>query len=274
MRTLAAACIQMCSSDTVADNIQAAAALITEAAQRGASLIVTPEMTSLMDRRPNAVLAKACTEEHDAALAAFQVLAAALGIHLLIGSLPIKIAPDRCVNRSYCIDKQGAIIARYDKLHLFDVQLSDGQIYHESALYQAGNSAVLAAVEDYTLGLSICYDLRFPALYRELACAGADILTVPAAFTQVTGQAHWHVLLRARAIETGCFVLAAAQGGQHADGRETYGHSLIVDPWGTVLAEAAGAEPGIITASLNLARVAEVRQQIPALQHGRFLSRL
>ena len=202
------------------------------------------------------------------ALAHFRALAEELGAWLLLGSLAITAGPGKIFNRSYLVTAQGAIAAHYDKLHLFDVDLADGESYRESALIEPGGAAVLAATPWATLGLTVCYDLRFAQLYRSLAQAGAEVLTVPAAFTKTSGQAHWHVLLRARAIETGCFVLAPCQCGDHGGGRETYGHSLIVDPWGRVLAE-GGEETGFITAKIDLAEVEKARAMIPALNHDR-----
>jgi predicted amidohydrolase len=260
--------VQLRAGDEVAGNIGAASVAIREAAAGGAKFIATPEMTSLMDTRKGALLAKTVPEAEDTALAAFRKLAAELSIHLLVGSLPIRLSPGKCANRSYLLEPSGAIAARYDKIHMFDVQVGDGQDYRESAKFEPGRAAVLAPVGPLTLGLSVCYDLRFPQLYRALAQAGANVLCVPAAFTRVTGEAHWQVLLRARAIENGAYVLAPAQGGRHTDGRETYGHSLIVGPWGEVVAE-AGTEPGIILADLDVAAVAAARAKIPALTHDR-----
>jgi predicted amidohydrolase len=262
------ACIQMRSGVEVNANVDAASAMIRRAAGEGAELIATPEMTSLLDRKPGAVFAKSTTEAADAALAAFRALAAELKVWLLIGSLPIRADETRCANRSFLIGPEGAVAARYDKIHMFDVQLNAGNIYRESESFAAGDRAVLAATPKAKLGMTVCYDVRFPHLYRDLAKAGAEVIFVPAAFTRITGEAHWHILLRARAIETGSFIVAPAQGGKHADGRETYGHSLIVNPWGEILAE-AGVEPGIVAASLDLAQVAEARRKIPALEHDR-----
>jgi predicted amidohydrolase len=195
-------------------------------------------------------------------------LARKLGIFIHVGSLAIKLAPEKAANRSYLIAPSGEIAARYDKIHLFDVDLAGGESYRESRNYRPGEQAVLCDLPWGRLGLTVCYDLRFPALYRALAEAGAIMLAIPSAFTQQTGEAHWHVLNRARAIENGCFVFAAAQGGKHENGRETYGHSLIVDPWGRILAE-GGAEPGVVIAEIDLADVAKARARIPSLQHGR-----
>ena len=187
---------------------------------------------------------------------------------LLIGSLAIRADAGKCANRSYLIRPDGEVAARYDKIHMFDVQLNAGNIYRESDSYAAGGAAIVADVPAAKLGMSVCYDVRFPELFRQLAMAGAQIIAVPAAFTRITGEAHWHILLRARAIETGCFVIAPAQAGKHQDGRETYGHSLIIDPWGEILAE-GGTEPGVISATLDLAKVDEVRGKIPSLSHVR-----
>jgi predicted amidohydrolase len=202
-------------------------------------------------------------EAEDTALAAFRALAAELDIALLIGSLAVKVAPDRLANRSFLIGPDGAVQARYDKIHMFDVDLPGGETYRESRNYRPGAQAVLTDLPWGRLGMTVCYDLRFPHLYRALAKAGADFLSVPSAFTRQTGEAHWHVLLRARAIETGCFVFAPAQCGRHANGRETYGYSLVVSPWGEVLAD-GGAEPGVTLARIEPGAVAEARARIPA----------
>ena len=236
---LTAACIQMRSGTEPAVNLAAATALVRQAAGKGASFIATPEMTNLLDIRPGMARPKVRAEASDESLPAFRALAAELGITLLIGSLAIALedgADDRFANRACLIGPEGGVIARYDKIHMFDVEVGDGQNYRESRAYRPGETAVLAAAPFGKLGLTICYDVRFPHLHRALAKAGADILTIPAAFTKVTGEAHWHTLVRARAIETGCFVIAPAQAGKHEDGRETFGHSLIVSPWGEVLA--------------------------------------
>jgi len=189
-------------------------------------------------------------------------------IFVHIGSLAIKISPDKAANRSFLIDRRGDIVARYDKIHMFDVDLANGESYRESNNFRPGELAVLADLPWGRLGMTVCYDLRFPALYRALAEAGASFLAIPAAFTKQTGEAHWHVLMRARAVENGCFVFAAAQGGAHENGRSTYGHSLVVDPWGQVLAEASD-EPGVILADVDPAAIAAARGRIPSLQHGR-----
>ncbi len=266
MTRFRAACIQMRSGTEPAANIEVAAAMIRQAAGQGAVFIATPEMTNLLDIRPGMARAKVRREAEDESLPKLRALAAELGVTLLVGSLAIMLEDDeRFANRSFLIATTGTIVARYDKIHMFDVEVGDGQTYRESRAYRPGTAAVLAQAPFGRLGLTICYDVRFPHLYRRLAQAGAEILTIPAAFTRVTGEAHWQVLVRARAIETGCFVIAPAQGGRHEDGRETFGHSLIVSPWGEVLAEVDGAEPGIIFADLDLADVAKAHARIPSL---------
>jgi deaminated glutathione amidase len=266
--TFRAACVQMRTGLDVMANIAAAAALIREAKSAGAAFVATPEMTSLFEAESDALFAKVREEGADEALKAFRQLAEELSLWLLIGSLPIKVAERRCANRSFLIDPKGQIRARYDKIHMFDVDLPGGEVYRESRNYRPGENAVVADLPWGKLGLSVCYDLRFPHLYRALAKAGASFLTIPAAFTHTTGLAHWHVLQRARAIETGCFVIAPAQGGQHQNGRRTFGHSLIIDPWGTILAE-GGEDPGIVVAEIDPAKVAEARGRVPALTHDR-----
>jgi predicted amidohydrolase len=260
--------IQMRSGRTPQANVDTAAALIREAKSAGADYVLTPEMTNIMEGSRQRLFATIDSEDDDASLAAFRVLARELAIHLHVGSLALKVSPDRAVNRSFLIGADGEILARYDKIHMFDVDLPNEESYRESFSYRPGELAVCEDLPWGQLGMTICYDLRFPALYRALAEAGASFLAVPAAFTRQTGEAHWHILLRARAIETGCFVLAAAQGGTHENGRETFGHSLVVDPWGRILAE-GGTEPGIVLADIDLAEIATARSRIPSLQHGR-----
>jgi predicted amidohydrolase len=245
-----------------------AEALIRRAASGGAVYVQTPENTAIMELQPELLLAAIETEVNCRPLARLRSLAAELGIHLHVGSLAMKVDQGRIANRSYLIAPDGAIAARYDKIHLFDVDLAGGESYRESRNFQAGAKAVVADLPWGRLGLSICYDLRFPQLYRALANAGANFIAVPAAFTRQTGEAHWHVLLRARAIETGAFILAAAQGGLHENGRSTFGHSLVVSPWGEVLAE-AGEDPQILLADIDPRLSAEARAKIPSLQHGR-----
>jgi predicted amidohydrolase len=249
-------------------NRDAAAKLIREASAAGAHYVQTPEMTNILEAKRDRLLATIAEEESDPTLAAFRDLARSLGIYLHVGSLAIKVSSDKAANRGFVIDPKGEIAARYDKIHMFDVDLANGESYRESRTYRPGEIATVADLPWGRLGVTICYDMRFPALYRALAEAGAVMLTAPSAFTQQTGEAHWHVLLRARAIETGCFMLAAAQGGKHESGRETYGHSLIADPWGRIVAE-GGTEPGVVMGTLDLAAIAAARSRIPSLQHGR-----
>ena len=266
--TFQAAMIQMRSGLTPAANIDAAVRLIGEAKSAGADYVLTPEMTNIMEVKRERLFASIVPEEADTSLATFRELARKLGIYVHVGSLAIKTSPDRAANRSFLIDPKGEIAARYDKVHMFDVDLEGGESYRESRTYRPGEQAVLSDLPWGRLGLTICYDLRFPALYRALAEAGATMMAIPSAFTQQTGEAHWHILLRARAVENGSFVFAAAQGGKHENGRETFGHSLIVDPWGRILAE-GGTEPGVVMADIDLADVAKARSRIPSLQHGR-----
>jgi predicted amidohydrolase len=266
--TFKAAMIQMRSGLTPAGNIDAAAKLIGEAKAAGADYVQTPEMTNIMEVKRERLFATIVEEDADTSLATFRELARKLGLYVHVGSLAIKVAPDKAVNRGFLIDPQGRVAARYDKIHMFDVDLGNGESYRESRSYRAGEQAVLSELPWGRLGLTVCYDLRFPALYRALAEAGASFLAIPSAFTQKTGEAHWHVLMRARAIENCCFVFAAAQGGTHENGRDTFGHSLIVDPWGKILAE-GGTEPGVIMAEVDPTQVASARSRIPSLQHGR-----
>jgi predicted amidohydrolase len=260
--------VQMRSGLTPTANLDAAAKLIGEAKAAGADYVQTPEMTNLMDIRRERMLASVVPEESDAGLARLRELARALGIWLHVGSLAIKVSPDRAANRSFLIDPAGEIVARYDKIHMFDVDLAGGESYRESNSFRPGESAIAADLPWGRLGLTICYDLRFPSLYRALAEAGSSFIAIPAAFTRQTGEAHWHVLIRARAIENGSFVFAAAQGGDHENGRSTFGHSLVVDPWGRILAE-GNTEPGIVIAKVDPAEVATARGRVPSLRHGR-----
>lgn len=263
-----AALVQMRSTRSVARNIDAAVTLVREAAARGARYVQTPEMSNIVDRNRDGLFAAIAPPEDDRFLAAMQGLARDLAVNLHIGSLAVK-AGDKIANRAFLIGPAGEIVATYDKLHLFDVDLPNGESWRESRTYTAGTCGMVAPLATGgTLGLSICYDLRFPYLYRALAEAGADILAAPACFTRQTGEAHWQVLQRARAIETGSFMLSAAQAGLHEDGRETYGHSIIIDPWGRMLAE-GGDEPGLVMAKIDLSAVAEARGRIPTLNHTR-----
>lgn len=261
------AAIQLCSGVDIEANLRAAETLIRAAASDGAIFIATPEMTHIIQRSPKRLFAAIKPEAQDVGVAFFGALADELNIHLLIGSLAILKSEGRAVNRSYLFGPKGNILARYDKIHLFDVTLSRKETWKESAVYDRGDRAVMANIGEAKLGLSICYDVRFPELYRHYGQEGVQILTVPAAFTAPTGEAHWEPLLRARAIETGSFVIAPAQGGQHEDGRQTYGHSLIIGPWGDVMAELDSNTPGYVTADINLADVESIRAKIPAWQH-------
>jgi deaminated glutathione amidase len=270
-----AACIQFTAGPDPDTNIRTVAEMIRRARDDGADFVMTPEVTNFIETGPRR-REKARRESDDPALAAFSELARETRIWLLAGSLVIDIAGEpglaegerRLANRSFLIDPQGAIAARYDKIHMFDVDLAGGESYRESSAYRPGNRTVVAATPWGRLGLSVCYDLRFPHLYRALAKAGADFLTIPSVFTVSTGRAHWQVLLRARAIETGCFVFAPAQWGEHAGGRRSYGHSVIVDPWGEVLAD-GGEGVGIVSAPIDPARVVEARRMVPSLSHDR-----
>ena len=271
MRT---ALLQLCSSDAPSENLAATAALVEQAAAEGAGFVLTPEVVNCVStsrRHQHAVLQP---EPCDPTLAALRDSAAKRGIWLLIGSLALKTpeAGNRLANRQFLIDPAGEIRARYDKIHMFDVAITPQETYRESASYRPGDRAVVAQTAFAAVGMSICYDLRFAYLYRALAQAGAEVLVVPAAFSPITGAAHWHSLLRARAIETGCFVLAPAQCGQHrahrGSARKTYGHSLAVSPWGEVLGD-GGDAVGITYADIDLAHVQQVRRQVPALSHDR-----
>ena len=260
--------IQMRSGRTPQANLDDAVRLIGEAKAAGADYVLTPEMTNIMETSREALFATILEEDKDVSLAAFRELARKHAIVVHGGSLAIRVSPDKAANRSFLIGKQGEIVAVYDKIHMFDVDLAGGESYRESRSYRPGETAVVADLPFARFGLTICYDLRFPALYRALAEAGATVLTIPSAFTRQTGEAHWHVLIRARAIENGSFVLAAAQGGKHENGRETFGHSVVVDPWGRILAE-GGTEPGVVIADIDPAEVTAARSKVPSLQHGR-----
>ena len=266
-----AAMIQMRSGLDPAANLAAALKLIDEAKEAGADYVLTPEMTNILAAKREQLFAKIVAEEQNAMLTTLREVARKLAIYIHIGSLAIKASPEKAANRSFLIDRRGEVVARYDKIHMFDVDLAGGESYRESNTYRPGDLAMVADLPWGRLGLTVCYDLRFPALYRALAEAGVSFLTIPSAFTRQTGEAHWHVLQRARAIENGCFVFAAAQGGMHENKRETYGHSLIIAPWGEVLAE-GGVEPGVIMARIDPAKVETARKAVPSLQHGRRFS--
>jgi deaminated glutathione amidase len=261
--------VQMCTGRSVEKNLADAGDLVRQAARLGAQYVQTPEITTLMETERGRLFGAVRPEEGNAGLAHFGALARELGIWLHLGSMGILGGSGKISNRSFLFSPAGLIEARFDKIHMFDVQLPGGETYRESKNYQAGDAGVLAELPWGTLGLTVCYDLRFPHLYRALAKAGADFLAIPSSFTRPTGAAHWHVLMRARAIENGCFVFAAAQAGKHEVGRETYGHSIVVSPWGEVLAEADGEQPGVIVADIDTAQVQEARSRIPSLQHDR-----
>lgn len=272
MTSFTAACIQLTSKSDVQDNLNVASELIRAAAGAGADFIATPEVTNMLDPDKAAVREKAQFQEDDVTLSSFRKLAEDTGTWILAGSLVIKKPnDDRLANRSFLIRPDGAIAAAYDKIHMFDVELSNGESHKESRAYAPGDKASVVETTWGPIGLSICYDVRFAHLYQKLALAGAGVFTVPAAFTETTGRAHWHVLLRSRAIENGAFVIAPAQCGQHSEKRRTYGHSLIIDPWGEILAE-AGDEPGYITARINMDDISRRRQQIPNLRNIRDFS--
>ncbi len=267
-----AACVQMNSVRDVGPNIKAATDLVRAAHAQGARLIVTPENTTIMEPDKKAALAKTPTEAEHPGLAAFSSLASELGAWLVIGSMPVRAEPTRIANRQFVFNPAGDVVARYDKIHMFDVDLPTGESHRESAQVRPGVEAVVVDTPWGGLGLTICYDVRFAYLHRALAHGGAKYLTGSAAFTVPTGEAHWHVLLRARAIEAGCFMFAAAQTGLHADGRSTYGHSLIIDPWGKVLAD-GGTDVGIVTAEIDPALVDKARYAVPALTHDRVFTK-
>jgi predicted amidohydrolase len=260
--------LQMTSGIDPAVNAATLVSAIAEAAEAGASMLFTPEMSGLIDRDRSRAAASIVAEADDPVLAAVRGAAAQAGLWVHLGSLAVRRPDGKFANRGFVIDPMGAVRTRYDKLHLFDVDLPSGESWRESSAYVGGDTAVVIDTPAGKLGTSICYDLRFADLYRALSDAGATILSVPAAFTQPTGAAHWHVLLRARAIEAGAFVVAAAQTGVHADGRETYGHSLVVDPWGEVLLD-MGEAAGLAFAEIDLARVDQVRSRIPVIAHRR-----
>lgn len=260
--------VQMTATRDIDENVAAACGMIREAAAKGARYVQTPEVTTLMELDRERLFALTEPEQGNAALATFTGLARELGIWLHIGSMAVKVSADKLANRSYVIGPDGAIAARYDKIHMFDVDLPNGESYKESCNYLPGAKAVTVDLPWGRMGLTICYDLRFPGLHRALAQAGAIFIAGPAAFTKTTGEAHWHTLLAARAIEAQCFVIAAAQTGMHEVGRATYGHSIVVSPWGRIVAE-AGSEPGVLMADIDPAEVAEVRARVPSLQHDR-----
>jgi predicted amidohydrolase len=272
MGVFKAAAIQMRSGKDPQKNVVDFEALVRQAAGQGAVYVQTPEMTGAVLRDQEARRASFTTQDRDLVVAAGARLARELGIYLHIGSTAIVRADGKLANRALLFSPDGEAIATYDKIHMFDVDLDNGESWRESNAYEPGTQAVVTDLPFARLGFAICYDLRFPQLFRAEALSGADVLTVPAAFTRQTGQAHWHVLLRARAIENGAYVIAAAQGGLHEDGRETFGHSLIVDPWGRIIAEAAHDEPGVVIAEIDTAQSVSARGKIPNLKNARDFS--
>jgi predicted amidohydrolase len=270
-----ASCIQFTSARDYEPNIRVVSDLVRRARDGGADFVMTPENTGLTEPVGKLRREKARDEANHPVLAALRDVAQETGVWLLIGSLAVDLSREpgregesRLANRSYLVDPRGAVVARYDKIHMFDVDLAGGESYRESNAFRPGDRTVLAETPWGILGMTVCYDLRFPHLYRTLAQAGADFLAIPSAFTVPTGKAHWHVLMRARAIENGCFVFAPAQWGEHAEGRRTYGHSLIVDPWGEVLAD-AGEGVGIISARIEVGAIGKARRMVPSLRHDR-----
>jgi predicted amidohydrolase len=269
MAAFKVAAVQMRSGTSPERNAADMERLVREAAQQGATYIQTPEMTGGLVREAQARAAAFTLEDKDIVIATARRLAKELGVFLHIGSTAVLREDGKLANRALLIAPNGSTQARYDKIHMFDVDLDRGESWRESAAYEPGTEAVVTDLDNARLGFAICYDLRFPQLFRAEALAGADLLSVPAAFTRQTGEAHWHVLVRARAIENGAFVVAAAQGGLHEDGRETYGHSLVVDPWGRILAEAPHDEPAVIVAEIDPAQSVAARQKIPNLKNAR-----
>jgi predicted amidohydrolase len=275
-----ACCIQFTSARDYEPNIRVVSELVRRARDGGADFVLTPENTGLTEPIGKLRREKARDEANHPVLAALREVARETGVWLLIGSLAVDLSREpetaenerRLANRSYLVDPNGAVVARYDKIHMFDVDLAGGESYRESNAFRPGGQTVLAEMPWGVLGMTVCYDLRFPHLYRTLAQAGADFLAIPSAFTVPTGKAHWHVLMRARAIENGCCVFAPAQWGEHAEGRRTYGHSLIVDPWGEVLAD-AGEGVAIVSARIELDAIAKARRMVPSLQHDRVFSK-
>jgi predicted amidohydrolase len=263
------ALLQMTSGIDPGANAAALVDGIEEAARGGAAMVFTPEMSGLLDRNRDRAAAHVVAEQESPVLRAVGEAAAEARIWVALGSLAVAREDGRWANRSLLIDDKGAVIARYDKIHMFDVQLASGEAWRESAAYVPGEAVVTAKTPVGRLGLAVCYDIRFPALFDQLGSRHCDVIAIPAAFTVPTGRAHWHVLQRARAIEASAYVVSAAQVGEHEDGRRTYGHSLVVDPWGEVLLDMGGEVPGVGFAEIDLPRIADVRQQLPSLANRR-----
>jgi len=271
MAIFKAACVQVNASSDMNENIQTACAMVRDARAQGADLICMPENVAMMEFGGENVIAKSFPQDEHPALSAFQDVAAETKAWVLVGSIAVRLENNKVANRSFLLNADGQIAGQYDKIHLFDVDLDNGESYRESNTFDGGDTAVLATTPWGGLGMTICYDVRFPHLFRTLAQAGANIITVPAAFTKPTGLAHWKVLLRARAIETGCYIIAPAQCGIHKGGRETYGHSLIINPWGEVLCEGTD-DPSVLIVEIQMDEVETVRKKVPALQHDREFS--
>lgn len=269
MSTIRVAALQMRSGENTQDNLKAFEALVREAAGKGAAYVQSPEMTGILVRGREKLAERVRAQSDDPLVRRAGELARELSLFVHLGSTAIALDGGKVANRSFLFGPNGALIATYDKIHMFDVDLDHGESWRESATYEPGTRTVVAALPFARLGLAVCYDLRFPQLFRAQALAGAEVLTVPAAFTRQTGEAHWNVLIRARAIENGAWVIAAAQGGLHEDGRETFGHSLVVDPWGRVVAEAGHDQPAVVIADINPAASAEARRKIPNLKNAR-----
>jgi predicted amidohydrolase len=263
-----AACLQLNSGNDLDSNLARVQSGIREAAGGGARFVLTPEYALMLDGSGRVMRERALDADGGAPLQSLQLLARELSVWLLVGSLTVRTEEARIANRCYLVSDAGAVVATYDKIHMFDVTLPDGKVIRESSAYRPGDRAVVAPTPWGKLGLTVCYDLRFPTLFRTLAQAGAHFISVPSSFQRQTGRAHWHPLLRARAIENECFIFAPAMCGDHPGSRQTYGHSLIIDPWGEILAE-AGEEAGIIYADIDVSRVAGVRGMMPSLQHDR-----
>jgi deaminated glutathione amidase len=270
--TVKVAAIQMCSGVDPETNASDMTRLVREAAAHGAVYVQTPEMTGAVQKNRPGLMAVLKDESNDLIVRTARSLAAELGIHVHVGSTAIALGDGKIANRGFLFAPDGELVCRYDKIHMFDVDLDNGESWRESAVYRPGEAGLVASLPFGNMGFAICYDVRFPHLFRSEAMAGADILTVPAAFTKQTGEAHWEILLRARAIENGAFLIAAAQAGLHEDGRETFGHSMIIDPWGKVLASAGGSGEGIVLAEIDVADVKAARAKIPNLKNGREFS--
>ncbi|MBO6539620.1 MAG: carbon-nitrogen hydrolase family protein [Rhizobiaceae bacterium] len=269
MSALRIAALQMRSTTSIERNVVTFEEMVREAAAEGARYVQSPEMTGALVRDREALRAQITSADNDVLVRKASELADELGIHVHIGSTAIARDDGKVANRGFLFGPDGALITSYDKVHMFDVDLDNGESWRESATYEPGRETVVADLGAGRFGLSICYDLRFPQLFRAQALAGAQVLTLPAAFTRQTGEAHWHVLLRSRAIENGAFLVAAAQGGKHEDGRETYGHSLVIDPWGVVIAEAEHDEPAVVVADIDVAASAAARAKVPNLSNAR-----